>query len=172
MDPRNNPHVSLFSFSSVRPPPLYSSSPPFLPQNCFLRCVSLTHFPSRSPIRGYLNLLTAQSARDRLPIRACRWFHSSAHPSSPSPRTDSYINPRVRVYSLFLPLSLVLPLSSPVSLATLFPVLHFYYILLRPREISLFFFFFSRNNRDTWRDVDVNNWNTRSEMHWCCDFAR
>lgn len=52
MDLRNNPHVSLFSFS--RSFPLLP-----LPQNCFLRRVSLTHFPSRSPIRGYLNLLTA-----------------------------------------------------------------------------------------------------------------
>jgi len=149
MDPRNNSHVSLFSFSWL---------PPLTTQNCFLHRVSLTYFPSRSPIRGYLNLLTpGLYPRDRLPIRACRWFPFPVHPFSLPPQTgdELYKSARTCVLSLSPVFSYS---SSPGPFPPTVTVLHFHYILLRPREMSLLFFL---SEITVTRDVGINNWNVR-----------
>lgn len=74
----------------------------------FLRRVSLTHFPSRSPFRGYVNLLT-----DGLyPHGARSITDSRMQMMSPDPPARSYTYKSARAnvwYSLFLPVSLILP---------------------------------------------------------------
>lgn len=144
MDPRNNPHVSLFSFSCS--PPL---SPPS-PQNCFLHRVSLTYFPSRSPIRGYLNLLTAGLyPRDRLPIRA----HADDSPPTPFSLTRFLFLPvdRRQLYKSVRTCVPSLSIAFSHSSLPLLPCSRSTFLLYpspATRNISSFFTS-PRNNRDT-----------------------
>lgn len=141
MNPRNNLHMSLFSFSRsppiLFPPPLVPPRPAKLfPPSHLINPFSL----SFSDSRGYLNLLTAGLYPRAIDYR---FAHADdTPPSSFSPlagRRQLYKPARERVYSLFLPLSLI-P-SPPWSLPSRVLVLHFYYIFLWPREMSLLFFF-------------------------------